>query len=263
MKVAELDNSIENMDVVLWQYDNAINFVNLVKVWNRLGGKIVTEFWDYFDKSIASVDTASSFGLDVWGRLMGIPRPKVVLKDGQSPVEISDDLFRRLLKARFFISMRKPTVPNYEEFLHILFPAEDEAGKPRHRGKVHDNGTGDDVTKFVSMSFNGPTAANLYAEGASHAEEVALVEQHHDIVYIYPAGIRYAGDDGKNVRSDVIGFNGQSLRNFANGIEWAADDTQYPKGGIISGTTNGNYEKTEVDSSGGESNSSEEGGNDT
>lgn len=90
-----------------------------------------------------------------------------------------------------------------------------------------------DDSKFMSMSFTVPANAS--------DEELAIIRQSPDLIYVYPAGIRYEGgyaDDSK-----VIGFNGQDLRNMANGFVWA--DENEKNGGILAGTDKAQFPQNE------------------
>lgn len=88
-----------------------------------------------------------------------------------------------------------------------------------------------DNTKFMSMGFSRPTGAS--------EEELAIINQNPDLIYIYPAGIRY--DGGYADSAKVIGFTGQALNNFADGFAWADDDAN---GGIFAGTDKANFPPT-------------------
>lgn len=93
-----------------------------------------------------------------------------------------------------------------------------------------------DDSKFMSMSFTVPANAS--------DEELAIIRQSPGLIYVYPAGIRYEGgyaDDSK-----VIGFNGQDLKNMANGFAWA--DENEKNGGILAGTDKAQFPQNERES---------------
>lgn len=70
-----LSNAVENKGVVLWQYDHAYNLIALIDGFNKIATDTVTQFWDYFRDGVFNIMTADEFGLNVLGRLMGLPRP--------------------------------------------------------------------------------------------------------------------------------------------------------------------------------------------
>lgn len=274
MTNATLDNKIENTEVILWQYDKAWNLIRLIESWNKMARVSCQYFWDRFwgntdtfEKGTFFIDSADSLGLTIWGRMLGIPRPTISKESGTGEVEvtpISDDLYRRLLKARFFMMNHKPTVPNYNKFLTILWGAmRDDAieydtrkifnsdGEPN---KTESGETVPSANKYESRSkvfdFQDMTMGFSFPKDATD-EEAYLIFQHPDIVYPYPAGIRYPGEF---ILDDmVIGLNnpdgsGQNYRNLVDGIILAEDDeTGNPNGGILSTTDRANYtQKTKV-----------------
>ena len=122
-----LSNAVENKQVILWQYDHAYNLIALIDGFNKIATATVTQFWDYFRDGVFNIMTADEFGLNVLGRLMGLPRPTVAFADGsdsdsaEDAKEISDDFFRRLLLGRFSLFGMSPTVPNYDKYLNIIY----------------------------------------------------------------------------------------------------------------------------------------------
>lgn len=231
-----LSNEVENSQVIIWQYDHAPNLIGLIDGFNKIATDTVTAFWDYFRDSVFNIQTADAFGLNVLGRLMGLPRPTVEFADGSSDsdsvpdvVPITDALFRRLLLGRFFLFGMSPTVPNYNKYLNIIW--------------------GNDAPAVVdgfdmSMEFPPPVdnggsddSDDSEEEIVSYAEELAMHEQHPDLIYFYPAGIR------TNAPSDpskmVIGFDDQNLENFADAFSWV--ENKIPTGGIFAGNEKAKY----------------------
>ena len=90
-------------------------------------------------------------------------------------------------------------------------------------------------SKFMSMEFSMPDGVK---EGD---EEWEIIKQNPNLIYIYPAGIRYEGENAD--ASKVIGFNGQDLKNMANGFAWA--DENEKNGGILAGTDKAQFPQNE------------------
>ena len=221
MKIAELSNSVSSTAAILWQYDHAPNLIALIKKWNGLAKLIVEDFWDYFADRVFKIDKfdandgnepcADEFGLAVWGNLLGMPRPKVLATENNTTVErpIDTELYRRLLLAHFFILHVPATAANFNEYLRIAFP-----GKQCH---VVDN-----LDMSMSYVFDG-------LDDGSDAE--LLVNQHPDLVCLYPAGICHS--DFSRDTGDLIGLAGQELKNFASQFSWVGDRND---GGILAGS---------------------------
>lgn len=230
-----LSNEIANKAAILWQYDRAPNLIALVRNLNAVATNAVTDFWDYFAECIMDLEHADSFGLEVWGRLLGLPRPKVKIPVADSSptewetVPITDGFFRRLLKGRFFLFGAPASVSAYNRYLSLVYGTTD--GGAGTRCKVVDH-------LDMSASFTFPSDASQ--------EEAYLIFEHPELVYFYPAGIRYARAQGRNkspfpMPSGVIGTEGQSLENFASAFAWADDESA--NGGILSGNVEANYEE--------------------
>ena len=251
-----LSNECANRQVILWQYDHAPNLIGLIDGFNQISTDTVTEFWDYFRDKVFNISTADTFGLNVLGRLMGLPRPTVTLKDGSDSdedpdvVPISDDFYRRLLLGRFFLFGMSPTVPNYNKYLAIIWngwkgefiTVSDGSGDSDSDSSDERLVPAIDGQPFVlkaavvdgldmSMSFPAPDP-----ETATD-EETAMHEQHPDLIYFYPAGIR-TNAPGESSQK-VIGFDGQHLENFADAFSWVENPT--PTGGIFAGNDKAKY----------------------
>lgn len=331
-----LSNAVENKQVILWQYDHAYNLIALIDGFNKIATATVTQFWDYFRDGVFNIMTADYFGLNVLGRLMGLPRPTYTVEDGsdsdsaEDAKEISDDFFRRLLLGRFFLFGMSPTVPNYNKYLNIIYGrfssdilpvAYTIAGEtrmieeiaqlaivetPASGGDSSDSGDDTPATlavydgrnntflftmaesedtpgKFVfaasnpakgfSITFNGrqpevgesPATVNkakvedggmidgrhmamsfvpLSPDGQAAldqlaAEELAMHEQHPDVIYYYPAGIRT--NAAAKSATEVIGTDGQSLENFADAFSWVQPVETAKAGGIFAGNEKAKY----------------------
>lgn len=275
MTNATIDNKVGNEAVVLWQYDKAYNLIALIGkfgedagIWKKgdLGrfnylAKVTTEdFWDFVRDYVMPLrehedETMDKLILTVWGRILGLSWP--TYEEGGRTVAISHDFFRRIIRGRFFLLNMAATTANYNKYLGIVFPKEEideEAKKEAEeqgevylsgpRNYVKDGGTsmpdenGRETinnSKFMSMEFSMPDGVK---EGD---EEWEIIKQNPNLIYIYPAGIRYEG--GNADASKVIGFDGQDLRNMANGFAWAEENEK--NGGILAGTDKAQFPKNE------------------
>lgn len=316
-----LTNRIATDEVILWQYDKAINLIRLIQKWNQFATVSCEEFWNYFGNSIFPIDLADTYGLNVWGNLLGIPRPTIRIPtqasgdtnwdekddfvtvpstkdadgkwivvegydeygynpDGYRVSEISEDekwkvvtientLYRGLLKGRFFLMCHTPTVPNYNKYLAIVFGAEKSGSDDNpiydifdNEGNVRGSNSSDESSSDESSSDVGFTSRNqaldfmnmsmgfTFPTNAS-VEEAYLIFQHYDVVYQFPAGIRYPGeficDDlviGLNTDQDSPSDDNQYYKNFVDGLVQVEDKYQEnPDGGIFAATERANYKR--------------------
>lgn len=369
-----LNNYIGNEEVILWQYDKAVNLINLIAKWNGWAKVSCEDFWNYFGNKMFPINQADTYGLNVWGNMLGIPRPTIkipktgdnwdgganiettpsdwvtintdgksaaqieeeikekriagytifktedgiislcklitdgdvkydfygyntdgykVVDDGNSEVDgqtvdsgwkivtIKNELYRGLLKGRYFLMCHTPTVPNYNRYLSIVFGAFRNPIYPDEDSSASDDGEnvyrdifdadgnvkkyeGDDsdsssessdmddplyLSRNVAIDYFNMTMSFTFPEGAT-TEEAYMIFQHYDIVYPFPAGIRYPGeflfDDlviGLNTDQEANNTEtNQNYRNFVDGLVLAEDpNPANPNGGIFSTTDRANY----------------------
>lgn len=301
-----LNNYLGNEEVILWQYDKAVNLINVIKKWNGWAKASCEDFWNYFGNRMLPIDQADTYGLNVWGNLLGIPRPTIKIalgldggadyvtvptvgnddssSDSESDefdeygynsegyrvslvdekknlkiVTIKNDLYRGLLKGRYFLMCHTPTVPNYNRYLSLVFGTfknnEEESSQRVYRdifdadGEVEKLAGGDSyISRNIALDFMDMTMGFTFPKEAT-IEEAYLIFQHYDVVYPFPAGIRYPGeflvDDlviGLNTDQEPSTANNQNYRNFVDGLVLAEDpNPANPNGGIFSTTDRANY----------------------
>jgi len=61
--------------VILWQYEKAERLKAIIQYQQDFFDEAVTDFWDSHRDDTFNLDTADSFGLRVWGILLGVDRP--------------------------------------------------------------------------------------------------------------------------------------------------------------------------------------------
>lgn len=326
-----LNNYVGNEEVILWQYDKAVNLINLIAKWNGWAKVSCEDFWNYFGNKMFPINQADTYGLNVWGNLLGIPRPTIKIplssdldeggvdyvtvptgdessSDSDSSSEgdgfdeygynsdgyrvsyvdeewkivtIKNELYRGLLKGRYFLMCHTPTVPNYNRYLSIVFGAfrnpiypDDDSSASDDPEKVYRDifdaegnvrkYEGDDsdsssessdmddplyLSRNVAIDYFNMTMSFTFPEGAT-TEEAYMIFQHYDVVYPFPAGIRYPGeflfDDlviGLNTDQEADNTEtNQNYRNFVDGLVLAEDpNPANPNGGIFSTTDRANY----------------------
>ena len=109
--------AVDYKKFVLSQYANSPHFMALL---NGFVASIGTDGdIDKFYEKIFNILTASDYGLDVWGKILNIPR-NIVLDDG-SLYYLNDDDYRFLLTIRAMSNVSNCTIANLEEILTNLF----------------------------------------------------------------------------------------------------------------------------------------------
>lgn len=121
MKVANYDFSIDLSKVILWQYSDAEKFKELVAYEQLFMDTAVTKFWQDFNKDIFNLSTCNTFGLELWGKLLGVARPTYTPLGGQ-PTEYTDEQYRLVLRARIYLLTFDGSARALNEFFKMLFP---------------------------------------------------------------------------------------------------------------------------------------------
>lgn len=73
MRIQAFDYSVNLLQSVLWQYNEATNLLSLInqkQAWYYLNQ---TTFWENWFDDVFSLDTANSFGLAVWSYILNVP----------------------------------------------------------------------------------------------------------------------------------------------------------------------------------------------
>lgn len=139
----QFDFSVDLMRSILWQYEGAPRAVALARhdqAW--IDGRH-SEFWRNWHRDVFDLDTANDFGLSVWARILGVSleivaprRVEGVFGFGPNNVNFENGNFgradddqvaldiesaRKLLKLRWFQLTMRPTVPNINAALEMVF----------------------------------------------------------------------------------------------------------------------------------------------
>lgn len=145
MRIQPFDFSINLMRSILWQYDGAENAVALARNDQSWINTSYADFWTNWYRDVFDVDTANSFGLSVWARILGL-RLEIDAQRNVTSVwgfgvnnknfenggfgRASDEVIsldtgsaRTLIKLRWFQLTMRPTVPNINAALEDVFGA--------------------------------------------------------------------------------------------------------------------------------------------
>lgn len=75
MKISNFDFYCDLNPVILWQYLDAEKLKALVANQQQFMDDNVGDFYTDFNRDVLNIETANTFGLEVWGALLQVPRP--------------------------------------------------------------------------------------------------------------------------------------------------------------------------------------------
>ena len=120
MEVMNLQNAVNLLDCILWQYNKAEKLKALIQECQDEFDGNVEDFWNDFYTNIFNIDTANNFGLTVWGILLGVERPTYT--DGTGTHYYSDDMYRLFLKSRILMFQMDGSVYQINRYVNYLLP---------------------------------------------------------------------------------------------------------------------------------------------
>lgn len=184
MNTARTDNS-DNGDIlraILWQYEHASNVVGVIETFKAAYDASTR---DFFDALLARYNLADenigAFGLAVWGAILSLPRPYLVI--GGNGGMLSNSMYRKILLGKLRLLDGDATMVRYKQFCDLVFG----------EGKVEPS-TNDEM----DLSFSAAAGVTLTDE------EEAVLEAQADL-FAYPAGVK-SNDHSSSL---MFGFDGQ------------------------------------------------------
>lgn len=184
MKTANYNYNQDLSKVVLWQYDSAPKFKKLVEGEQAFMDNAVTKFWEDFNTNIFNLGTCNTFGLELWGKLLGVARPTYL--EGGTQHEYSDEQYRLVLQARIYLLTFDGSAYALNKFFKMLFP--------QYPVIITDNY---DMT--VTIGFVQEPSA-----------DIKTILRNEDFLP-RPAGVKYIMD-WETDYSTVFGFEGQTYQ---------------------------------------------------
>lgn len=231
MNIAPTDHTIDTGRVILWQYDNATNLLNLIGALDKSKEEFITGFLDYAQRYVFDIanagtdnDPMNGAGLNIWGTIIGIKRPMVHLPVGEGSsktytgdyVPISNDLYRRILMARAKLNRSSGSMEDFNEYITTIF--------------------GNNVT--IGDGFNMSITYSVV--GTLTDEEDALLNEKNAnneyvnryLVFVFPMGVE---SNEALPPAQILGLNetadeGQNMANFAQVQGQATGGTFYSEG---------------------------------
>lgn len=107
-------------DCFLWQYDAATKLNGLLSKKQAFYKKAVSDFWKSWTKNVFNIDTATTFGLNLWGAFLGVNRPTYI--DNGQTIIFNDDQYRTVIKGRLMLMNSNGSVQSINKYLNYLFP---------------------------------------------------------------------------------------------------------------------------------------------
>ena len=117
---------IDLQKCIIWQYDKAKKLQTLINKKESWYLQNVTNFIRDFFWNIFNIDTATEFGLTIWGKMLGLDR-NVVFIGGQSHY-LTTEQYRFLLKGQVLkFNMKNVSVPEINKYLRVVFNTADNS----------------------------------------------------------------------------------------------------------------------------------------
>ena len=149
----------------------------------------IAGFWQGWYDNFFNIDTATEFGLRLWGKILGVAWVNYTENGVTQPVSL--DMYRRMVKGKFFAYGCSGTTPEIDRYLQIVFPG--------RRVYVRDN-------------FDMSVA--IVAFEAFTAEESAVLLS--DDFLPLPMGVK--SNTAIIDPEKILGFDGSELQDFDNGL---------------------------------------------
>lgn len=115
-KTANLNFQYDYSPVILWQYSEAKKLKAIVDNEQKFLDVAVTKFIKDFEKDLFNLDTCNADGLELWGKLLQVSRPRL------NGVDATDEQYRLLLKARIYVLVWDGTAFGLTRLIRYLFP---------------------------------------------------------------------------------------------------------------------------------------------
>ena len=206
-------------ETYLSQYANSPRFVQIIENWNENIDPQID--FDEFYRYLWNIDTAIGFGLDIWGKKIGVPRYLWVVEekeyfgfynesfdeqqqvyvpfnvrpffnglDSTPSIRVEDELYRRMILAKAYANISRATVETFNFMLEFLFG----------EGSAFVIDGHDMSLKYVfNITVTPIIYAIIYRSG----------------ILPRPAGVKVNFDEGR-----IFGFNSGHVPNIAENWPW-------------------------------------------
>lgn len=145
INIQEIDYSVNLLQSLLWQHNNATKLTQLVRGKQDWFAVNQSKFWSDWIVNVFDLRTANAFGLKVWSVILDMPinivtapTPRInndfgfgVLRKnfghgtfgqmGSGNINVTLEDARIALRLRYFKLICRPTIPQINQFLSMLF----------------------------------------------------------------------------------------------------------------------------------------------
>lgn len=115
-----IQNSVNLLECLLWQYENATRLKALVQACQDEFDGNSKDFWNNFYTNIFNIDTANTFGLQVWGTFLGLERPTYTYQGVD--YSYSDEMYRLFLKGQVLKFICDGSIYQLNKYINFVFP---------------------------------------------------------------------------------------------------------------------------------------------
>ncbi len=117
--IGNIDFAPDMSRVFLWQYEDAEKLNAILTAETEFCANSIGKLWENWLRDFHDINTATEQGLYLWGALLGVQRGTYV--EGGVEKQISVEIYRRMLKARFFNFGSHGTIPELNNYLRTVF----------------------------------------------------------------------------------------------------------------------------------------------
>jgi hypothetical protein len=143
MRVQALDYSVNLLQALLWQYNDAARLQSLLEQKQEWYNTEYSEFWEDWGRDVFDLRTANDFGLSVWAVILNIP---LTITSGTVPsanlwgfgpfrknfnrgnfapsssgIRLTTEQRRLVLRLRYFQLVTRGAIPEINAFLKYVF----------------------------------------------------------------------------------------------------------------------------------------------
>lgn len=194
-EIFEFKNNIDLESQILWQYANAANLNSLLTQKQNWYLNYHNNFWKNWATDVLNITTANDFGLSIWGLLLQVSRTYNI---NGVMTTLDTEQYRLLLRGRLLYLRTSASVPEINQYLHLLFEKEG-------RAYVRDNL---DMSMVYVFEFT-PTLSDI----------VVLLNTN---VLPRPAGVKYKIYVLPD--NDIFGFSESDWVGFDQAPFWSGND---------------------------------------
>jgi hypothetical protein len=143
MRIQEFDYSVNLLQAILWQYNDALRLQSLLEQKQSWYDINQSEFWSDWYRDVFDLRTANDFGLTVWAIILNIPL--TITSGGEvdierfgfeefrlnftrgnfapssSGIKLTTEQRRLVLRLRYFQLVTRGAVPEINQFLDYVF----------------------------------------------------------------------------------------------------------------------------------------------